>query len=65
HWTEASMERTYRGSTYRISIRKPEGICKGKVTVKLDGSCLPGTLIPASGLSGIHDVEVLVEAVDS
>ena len=60
-WTEARMVRDYRGATYDIHIRKDPGICKGKVTVKLDGADLRENLIPPQGDGKTHPVEVTVE----
>lgn len=60
HWTEARMTRSYRGATYEIRFTKPEGICKGKVTVTLDGKELPDNLIPPQHDGVVHQVMVTV-----
>jgi cellobiose phosphorylase len=60
-WTRASMTRPYRGATYRIEIRKKKGICKGKVTLTLDGAPLRSNLLPIPKDSGAHRVVATVE----
>ena len=50
--TRAKMTRTYRGATYEIEIEKPEGICKGRAKVILDGEELAGDVIPPQGDGG-------------
>jgi cellobiose phosphorylase len=60
-WTSASLERQYRGSTYHISMTKRPGICKGRVTVILDGEELPENLIPIPETTGTHSVEVRID----
>ena len=60
HWTRAAMTRDYRGATYRIRIEKPEGICRGKVQVLLDGRALDENLIRPQGDAATHQVTVRV-----
>ena len=60
-WTRCKMTRNFRGATYEISIEKPAGICKGKVTVTLDGEELPDNLIPPQGDEEVHEVRASVE----
>ncbi len=59
-WTEAKMTRDYRGATYEIAFAKPKGICKGKVTVELDGQTLEGSVIPPAGDGQTHQVKVTI-----
>jgi cellobiose phosphorylase len=63
-WTGARMRRAYRGSHYTITIRKPAGICKGRVAVTLDGEPLPDNLIQPQGDGREHSVEVTVDPAD-
>lgn len=60
-WTEARIHRAFRGSTYDIKITKPTGICRGKVSLTLDGQLLPDSLIPPETTAGLHDVEARIE----
>lgn len=57
-WTEASMERAYRGGKLAISIRKTKGISKGKTKVFLDDQELPDNLIRPDQVKGDHQVRV-------
>lgn len=61
NWTWAKMTRNYRGATYEIDIRKEPGICKGSVTVQLDGRELPSTVIRPCGDGKAHQVVVTVK----
>ena len=56
HWTGARMRRRYRGAEYEIEILKPKGICKGRVSLTLDGRRLPDNLIPPPKDGGKHRV---------
>jgi cellobiose phosphorylase len=60
-WTKAKMTRNFRGATYAIEIRKPKGICKGRVTLELDGKPLPSNLVPPSGDGQTHTVIARIE----
>jgi len=60
-WTEARIERTFRGSVYNIRITKRKGICRGTTRVRLDGRVLPGNLIPPDAKPGSHTVEVCIK----
>jgi len=57
-WTRCRMRRHFRGATYDIEITKPRGVCKGKVTVTLDGAALPDNLVPPQGQGTVHTVAV-------
>ena len=57
-WTEASMERAYRGAELSISIKKAKGISKGTIKVFLDDRELPDNLIRPDQVSGKHQVRV-------
>ena len=59
-WTRAKMTRPYRGATYEIEIEKPEGVCKGRVRVVLDGEELAENSILPQGDGGKHRVKVVI-----
>lgn len=59
-WTEVSMDRPYRGSQYQIVIKKKAGICKGKISMTLDGKALPGNVIPPQAAGKTYKVVVNV-----
>ncbi len=58
-WTEVSMLRHWKGASYKIAIQKPKGICKGKVSITLDGKLIEGQFLPEAGDGKEH--KVLVE----
>lgn len=57
-WTEATVERHFRSSVYRITIRKPKGKATGVRQITLDGKPLEGTLLPILTDGKTHNVEV-------
>lgn len=59
-WNECEVERSYRGATYHISIKNPNGLQKGAVTLTLDGKPVDGNKLPLPQSGGTHKVEVLI-----
>jgi cellobiose phosphorylase len=60
-WKGFQVKRIFRGSTYYITVRNPEGVCKGIKSLTLDGENLPSNLIPVSRTSGQeHHVEAIM-----
>lgn len=59
-WTKCSIKRDFRGDIYDIHITKPKGICKGKVSIKIDNKAIEGCIIKPIGDGNIHKVEVEV-----
>jgi len=55
-WKECEVERTYRGTTYKISIRNPHGLQGGRVELTLDGKPIEGNLLPLSAAGKTHTV---------
>ena len=56
-WPGFEVERKWRGATYRITVKNPDGVEKGVKSVSLDGKCasLP---IPVQDAGSTHDVVV-------
>lgn len=54
------MTRTYRGAMYEIEIEKPEGMCRGRERVILDGEELAGNVLPPQGDRLKRSVRVVV-----
>ena len=44
-----TCERLYRGVRYRITVEKPEGVCKGVRQMIVDGARVEGNIIPLCG----------------
>jgi len=57
-WKEYSVRRRFRGDTYLITVRNPEGQSKGVRAMKVDGKKLDGNLVPLIGDGQEHVVEV-------
>jgi len=45
-WPGFKMSRTWRGATYRIEVRNPDGVCCGVRELRADGAKLEGNRIP-------------------
>ncbi len=58
-WGDVEVTRRYRGTTYRIAIRKRRGTTGRVCDLVVDGRPIPGTLVPIPAAAG----EVKVEAV--
>lgn len=58
-WGDVEVTRRYRGTTYRIAIRKRRGVTGRVCDLVVDGCPIPGTLVPIPAVAG----EVTVEAV--
>lgn len=56
-WSGFEVVRKWRGATYRITVKNPEGVEKGVKSVLLDGRkiSLP---IPPQGTGSVHEVQV-------
>ena len=55
-WKEYTVRRRFRGATYEITVKNPEGICKGVREILLDGQPLAGNVVPHT--AGPHTVIV-------
>jgi cellobiose phosphorylase len=55
-WETVTIHYRFRQATYRIEIRKlPVG---GVPSLSLDGSSLPGLILPLNGAEGNHEVRL-------
>jgi cellobiose phosphorylase len=59
-WDGFTVERTFRGSRYRIVVQNPSHVSKGVTAVKLDGRKLVENLIPPADDHRLHMVEVVM-----
>jgi cellobiose phosphorylase len=60
HWKSCRITRPFRGATYEISIKNPDGVEKGVKEVIVDGEQIDGTLICPYSDGRLHKVEVLM-----
>lgn len=59
-WPGFSATRRFRGKTIEIEVQNPKGVCKGVESVKLNGSPLPGNLLPIELLADLNKVVVVM-----
>ena len=55
-WKEYKVTRSFRGSVYEITVKNPDGVCKGVREILLDGQPLNGNVVPYA--PGTHTVLV-------
>ncbi|MBI3614997.1 MAG: hypothetical protein HY211_00595 [Candidatus Omnitrophica bacterium] len=65
HWKKASIRRIFRGSTYEITIRNPEGVSSGVKRLTVDGVEQSSNLIRPHPDGRVHKVEVLLGKMSS
>lgn len=58
HWKKASMERSFRGARYRVTIENPEGRQTGVREITLDGGRVEGNCLPILDDGRLHEVLV-------
>jgi cellobiose phosphorylase len=59
-WEAFSVRRVFRGATYEIEVRNPEGVCRGVREITVDGEPLAGDVLPVFGDGQVHRVEVVL-----
>ena len=55
-WKEYTVRRRFRGSVYEITVKNPDGVCKGVREITMDGQPVAGNIIPCT--PGEHKVTV-------
>ena len=55
-----SVTRKYRGVKYNISVKNPNGVQKGVVSLSVDGTPVEGHVIPLTATEGEVNVEVVM-----
>jgi N,N'-diacetylchitobiose phosphorylase len=58
-WREFEVVRQWRGATFRIAVRNPDGVEKGVRSVSLDGQAVVGA-IPPQERGSTHEVNVVM-----
>jgi cellobiose phosphorylase len=59
-WPEIKISREFRGATYEITVKNPDGVCKGIKELTVNGEVVPGNRIPlAPAGSKVEVVAVL------
>lgn len=62
-WKGFEAKRKFRESNYYITVRNPEGVCKGVKSVTVDGKKIKGNVIPPFDDRKDHHVEVIMGKV--
>lgn len=62
-WKEYKVTREYRGASYNITIKNPMGVCKGVVSLTLNGEPVPGNIVPVQVEGSVNTVEVTLGEV--
>ena len=57
-WKEYTVRRKFRGASYEIKVMNPDGVCKGIVSMTVDGAVVEDNQIPFA--PGTHVVEVVL-----
>ncbi|GAK52996.1 N,N'-diacetylchitobiose phosphorylase [Candidatus Moduliflexus flocculans] len=53
------MQRQWRGATYQITVKNPNHVQKGVVSVTLDGAVITGA-VPIQPAGAHHQIEVIM-----
>lgn len=59
-WKKVHLRRPFRGATYEITVRNPDGVNRGVRSVTVDGKRIRGSLIRPHGDGRTHEVEVVL-----
>jgi cellobiose phosphorylase len=59
-WPGFSAVRKFRGDTFNIEVKNPQGKCKGVKTLTVDGKEILGGIVPIFGDGEEHAVEVVL-----
>ncbi|MCH8475481.1 MAG: hypothetical protein LAT55_09665 [Opitutales bacterium] len=60
HWTEGRMQRNFRGASFDIKVEKKEGLCKGDLSLYLNGEKLDDNLIPVQPEGSQNEVRAVI-----
>ena len=57
-WKEYTVRRRFRDAVYEITVKNPDGVCKGVREMLLDGQPVEGNVVPCT--PGTHTVTVVL-----
>jgi cyclic beta-1,2-glucan synthetase len=63
-WPEFTVEYRHGSATYAITVRNPDRVCEGVVSVTLDGAVVAEGAVPLVDDGGRHEVEVTMGGVE-
>ena len=59
-WDGFTISRQFRGATYDVTVKNPNHVCKGVVSVTVDGKAIEGNVLPVFSDGKNHAVEVVM-----
>jgi cellobiose phosphorylase len=59
-WEGFRATRVFRGATYEIEVRNPDGVSKGVRSMTVDGEAIEGAVAPIFHDGAVHQVEVVL-----
>src|SRR5512133_605634 len=59
-WDGFTVERKFRGATYKINVKNPSHISKGVCSVTVNGKALDSTLVPVAKAGDVVTVDVVM-----
>jgi len=59
-WKEYTVTRQFRGATYVIHVKNPNGVCKGVIGITVNGKPIDGTTLPYDPSVKEYDVQVVM-----
>ncbi len=59
-WKGFTVTRKFRGTTYLIEVKNPNGSMKGVASLTVDGNAIEGNTIPLMPAGGTYKVEVIM-----
>ena len=59
-WDGFTISRQFRGATYDVTVKNPNHVCKGVVSVTVDGKVIEGNVLPVFSDGKSHAVEVVM-----
>jgi cellobiose phosphorylase len=57
-WKEYTITRRFRGGEYSITVKNPDGVCKGVEALTVNGELIEGNCVPVLQPGKVHSVEV-------
>ena len=60
-WKGFNVTRQFRGATYLIEVKNPNGVMKGVASLSVDGKRIEGNIIPLMPVGGTY--KVIVELI--
>ncbi len=59
-WDGFTVQRTFRGTRYRITVENPQHVCKGVKHITVDGKPLDSNVVPVFADGKTHEVAVVM-----